>query len=230
VPARTITQQLRWLLRVGYRGVTAEAVLGNASRVVHVTFDDAFRNVTRVLPALERLAVPVTVFACTAYAEQGLKLDVPELRQRGARAPDELATLDWDGLRDLAEGGVEIGSHTRSHPHLPRLTDGELRRELNESKERLEGELRRPCRFVAYPYGEDDARVRAAARAAGYEAAFTLRIPRGPVDSFAIPRVGIYRGDAAARFVVKAELLRGPLGSLPDRLRERRPRYGIGGE
>lgn len=218
-PSRTLGRQVRWLLRRGYRAVSADRILSGATRTFHVTFDDAFRNISSALFTLTSLGVPVTVFACTSYAQDGRPLDIPELRERGAPARHELATMDWNTLRELADRGIEIGSHTVSHAHLPLLSDQELRRELSESKERLEDELGQRCRFLAYPFGQDDARVRAAAAAAQYEAAFTLRVPRGPVDRFAIARVGVYRGDRLARFAVKGELLRSPAGPLPDRLR-----------
>ena len=64
--------------------------------------------------------------------------------------------MTWDELRALAERGVEIGSHTLTHPHLPLLSDEELLRELGDSREQFEAELNRPCRYLAYPYGEND--------------------------------------------------------------------------
>ncbi len=118
-------------------------------------------------------------------------------------APDEFATLRWDDLRELAERGVEIGSHTISHPHLPRLGDAELTRELGESRARIEDELGSPCRYLAYPYGEQDARVRAAARRAGYDAAFAVPGRRSPVDPWALPRVDLYWRDRGLRARIK---------------------------
>ena len=109
--------------------------------------------------------------------------------------------MDWDALRALAERGVEVGGHTISHPHLPRLGDAELERELRESKERLESELARPCRYLAYPYGEWDARVATAAESAGYEAAFALATRPG--SRFAVPRVDLYRRDSLLRAALK---------------------------
>jgi peptidoglycan/xylan/chitin deacetylase (PgdA/CDA1 family) len=222
VRATDLERQVRFLLRRGYRPASAGPLL-NAQRTLHVTFDDAFRSIAAVLPVLERLEVPVTVFACTAYADGGRPLDVPELRLRGAGAGDELATLSWDALRELAARGVEIGSHTISHPHLPDLADTDLRRELQLSKDQLESELGRRCRFLAYPYGEHDLRVRAVAAAAGYAAAFTLNAPRRPTDRLAVGRVDIYRGDGPLRFAAKTSRLRPPAAVLLRRLR-RNPR------
>jgi peptidoglycan/xylan/chitin deacetylase (PgdA/CDA1 family) len=164
-------------------------------RVLHVTFDDAFTSVLDALPALERLAVPVSVFACSDYARDGRPLDVPELARDAAAQPDELATMTWDQLRALVERGVEIGSHTRTHPHLPRVSDEDLARELRDSRAVLEAELGRPCRFFAYPYGEEDGRVRRAVRAAGYDAAFAVQSDEHDVDQYALPRVALFRSD-----------------------------------
>jgi peptidoglycan/xylan/chitin deacetylase (PgdA/CDA1 family) len=164
-------------------------------RVLHVTFDDAFTNVLDALPALERLGVPVTVFACSDYARDGRPLDVPELARDAAAQPDELATMTWDQLRAVAERGVEVGSHTRTHPHLPRLSDEELEHELRDSRAVLEAGLGRPCRFFAYPYGEEDGRVRRAAQSAGYEAAFAVQSNEHDVDRYALPRVALFRSD-----------------------------------
>ena len=118
--------------------VPAAEIVHGRGRLLHVTFDDAFRSIDAALPALERLGVPATVFACSDLADEGLPLDVPELAADVAAHPDELATHPWERLRELAGRGVEIGSHTCSHPHLPRLGDDELDRELQESRARLE--------------------------------------------------------------------------------------------
>jgi peptidoglycan/xylan/chitin deacetylase (PgdA/CDA1 family) len=204
VPADVLERQLRMLLRLGYRPVTAAEAVAGSGRLLHVTFDDAFTSVRTALPVLERTGVPATVFACTGYADDGRALDVPELADEVRARPDELATMTWDGLRALADRGVEVSSHTVSHPHLPTLSDAELADELRSSRQRLEDELGRPCRLLAYPYGECDERVRAAARAAGYDAAFSLpgdATGRDPFDAF---RVGVWRGESPRRVAFKA--------------------------
>jgi peptidoglycan/xylan/chitin deacetylase (PgdA/CDA1 family) len=111
--------------------------------------------------------------------------------------------MDWNMLREIAERGVEIGGHTSTHAHLTRLSDAELRHELRDSRERIEAELGRPCRLFAYPYGEHDARVRSAVRAAAYEAAFVIRGPSRPFDRYAVPRLDLYRKHGALRARIK---------------------------
>jgi len=166
---------------------------------VHATFDDAFRSAATVFPALERLGVSVQIFVCTRYARAGAPLSIPEL---AGDDPAELATMSWDELREHADRGVQIGSHTVSHSHLARLSDAELRRELEDSKEEAEAELGRPCRELAYPYGEHDERVRAAAPRAGYERAFGLRGRKG--DGYALPRADLYRRHTVPRALIRA--------------------------
>ena len=185
-----------------------------------MTFDDGYKNVRNALPALERLSIPSTLFACADYAGDGRPLAVPRLAAQAAAHPEHLATMTWDELGALAECGVEIGSHTLTHPHLPSLSDGELLRELRESRELIEAELSRPCRYLAYPYGEHDERVRAATRAAGYEAAFALRSGADTRDLYALPRVDIYRKDRLVRAMLKTSFVM-PLGSRVAKLLSR---------
>lgn len=201
-----LERQLRLLLRRGLRGATAAEVVAGWGRLLHVTFDDAYRSVgEQAVPVLERLRVPATVFACSGCARDGAPFDVPELADRLAVNPGEMATMSWDELGELAARGVEVGSHTISHPHLPRLSDADLRRELAGSRREIEERLGRRCRWLAYPYGDDDPRVHRAAAAAGYEAAFTLAGKRwaDAGNRFALPRVDVYRKDSLLRAALK---------------------------
>jgi len=166
---------------------------------VHATFDDAFRSAATVFPGLERLGVPVQIFVCTRYARAGAPLSIPEL---AGDDPAQLATMSWDELREHGDRGVRIGSHAVSHPHLIRLSDSELRGELEDSKGEIEAELGRPCRELAYPYGEHDERVRAAARAAGYDRGYSLGGRKR--DAYALPRVDIYRRHTVPRALLRA--------------------------
>ena len=168
------------------------------ARRVRATVDDAFRSAAMVFPALERIGVPIQIFVCTGYASEGAPLTIPEL---AGDDPDELATLTWDELRAHQERGVFFGSHGVSHDHLTRLGDDELRRELTESKQRLEHELGRPCLELAYPYGEHDVRVRRFVRAAGYERAYGLYEDRD--DPYALRRLDLYRRHSPVRALLR---------------------------
>jgi peptidoglycan/xylan/chitin deacetylase (PgdA/CDA1 family) len=222
VPPTAFERQLRTLVDRGYRPATADQAINGSGPLLHVTFDDAFRSVAHALPVLERLRVPATIFACTAYADGGRRLLVPELLTRASGHEDELLTMDWDTLRSTSELGIEIGSHTETHPHLTRLSDAEIRRELADSRERLEAELGRSCRYLAYPYGESDARVRAAARWAGYAAAYSLRASAKAPDPYGLPRVDVYRKDGRIRFALKTSPFRSLVVAARDARRPHR--------
>ena len=191
-------RQVELFLRLRYRPALLADAVEARGRLLHVTFDDAFRSAERVLPELERLGVPVTIFVCPRFADAGAPLTVPEL----AREPrDELLTMSWDRIQELAARGVGVESHSLSHRHLRELGDEELDRDLRDAKAALEERLRRRCRFLAYPFGEEDERVRRAAKRAGYEAAFAVEGERG--ERFALPRVAVYRGEGSLRLAAK---------------------------
>lgn len=198
--------QMRKLVARGYRGGTWRDLLSDpgSRKLLHITFDDAYRSVANALPVLRELALPCTIFACSRYADDGGSLSIPQLAERGS--DDELSTLDWTALRGIAgDGLVEIGSHGRGHLDLVRLSDAELRAELGESKSELEDHLGRPCATLAYPFGSQDARVRRAAATAGYAAAFGAPGVSGHVDPFRIPRTGIWRDEPPVRQLVRTQ-------------------------
>ena len=201
-------RQLEQILARGYRPVgTAEAATATG-KLVHVTFDDAFQSVSRALPVLQRLGVPATVFACPGFADGDRTFAVTRLAAQLPENAEHLLTMGWPELRQLAAEGVEIGSHTLTHPYLTALDDHELHRELGESRQRLEDELGARCRFLAYPFGDQDERVRRAARVSGYAAAFALpgRQAAPDLDLYAVPRVGIWREEGPMRLRVKTSV------------------------
>jgi peptidoglycan/xylan/chitin deacetylase (PgdA/CDA1 family) len=61
--------------------------------------------------------------------------------------------LNVSGLRQMADSGMSIGGHTRSHPILSLCSDEEARREVQASKTEMEQALARPVWAFAYPFG-----------------------------------------------------------------------------
>ena len=51
--------------------------------------------------------------------------------------------LNWSQVKKMAQGGLEIGSHTVSHPFLANLTDDEIQYELSASKKAIEEKNRK---------------------------------------------------------------------------------------
>jgi peptidoglycan/xylan/chitin deacetylase (PgdA/CDA1 family) len=49
--------------------------------------------------------------------------------------------MGWSDIRSVAEAGVEVGAHSRTHPRLDRLSDVRLREELERSSAVVEDGL-----------------------------------------------------------------------------------------
>jgi peptidoglycan/xylan/chitin deacetylase (PgdA/CDA1 family) len=107
--------------------------------------------------------------------------------------------LSADDVRQLAESGIDIGSHTITHPILSTLQSESARREIAGSKSALEQVLGRPVQAFAYPFGSPgldfSSRDEELTRESGYSLAFAVEggfVTRAS-NRFALPRIGIGR-------------------------------------
>ena len=197
-----LESHVRYLQRRGYRFLTAEELLelGRPSaRTAVLTFDDGFRNwLSEAVPLLNRLGVRATFYICPGMFG-GQHWQVPGEAGR---------LLEEAGVRALADAGMELGSHSLSHPDLRKLDDGELAAELRESKEAVERITGSPCRTFAYPFGLYDETVTQAVAEAGYELAFAW-LP-GPWQPLAAPRLPAPPRHGPVRLALKLAGLRRP--------------------
>ena len=207
VTPAALERQLEELTSRGYRGVRFGEALGEdcKDRVVSITFDDAYSSVLELAkPLLDRHGYPGTIFVPTDWPRASRPMRWPGIDNwLGTPHEHELNALTWQELRELADAGWEVGSHTCSHPHLSELDDAALMRELCDSKERVETELGQSCASLAYPYGDTDARVVEATREAGYRWAGTIPRVLSPPRPLTWPRVPIYHDDDIGRFATK---------------------------
>lgn len=204
VTPERFTAQLQLLRDRGYRSVTfTEAVTDPArGRKVAVTFDDGYRSVLEVAkPIIDRLGFVATLYVPTAYIGQDGPMAWAGIDQwLGTPHEPELTPLAWDELRGLHEDGWEIGAHTCTHPRLTKLPDDRLAAELGGAKAVVEQHLGVPCRSVAYPYGDVDARVVSAAGKAGFTTGASLPDRVHARRRLDWPRVGVYHGDHQDRY------------------------------
>lgn len=172
-------------------------------RTVVITFDDAYRSAEAAVPILDAVGYPATIFVVSEFVESRSPLRWDGI-ERWAWSPhaEELESLGWEQLASMVSRGWEIGSHTASHALLPRLGDGLLEEELGLSRALIERRLG-SCHSIAYPYGQADARVAAAAAAAGYSVGCTLTAAHRVDEPLRRPRIGMYHADVGWRAHVK---------------------------
>lgn len=94
-------------------------------------------------------------------------------RELVPRTFEALPPLTWDQIRTMRQAGVSIGSHTHFHGWLDCLSPGDVDTELTLSRRRIEEETDAPCNILAYPNGNWNPSVTAAAERAGYRWALT---------------------------------------------------------
>ena len=170
-------------------GVEELLTLDPDEDAVAITFDDGFANfASTAWPVLREHGLPATVFVVTDRVGGTNAWSDSE-----TPAIPELPLLDWDTLGRLAEEGVELGSHTRTHARLPGLEPGALAEEVAGAADELEEHAGvRPAGF-AYPYGSLD---QAAHRMVGdtYRWACTTELGVLPSDPEAhrLPRLDAY--------------------------------------
>ncbi len=218
IPPDQFRRHLDSLEREGYRFVSAAEALrffngcgGLPRRSLLMTFDDCYQELLDVvLPILGKRGITAIAFAVSGRLGGTNDWDRPI----GAV---QRPLLNADGLRDLAEGGIEIGAHSRTHVKLTRLTNEQLREEIAGSVADLESHgLNRP-RFFSYPHGVHNQKVCDVVRESGLCAGFTIAgdLVRPNHDRYQIPRIEILRKDTGWRFLRKVATGGNSIFSLP---------------
>ena len=60
--------------------------------------------------------------------------------------------LSWDELADLSQNGMEIGSHTITHPKLSLLPRERVSHEIEHSKNEIRERLNQEVEIFSLPY------------------------------------------------------------------------------
>jgi hypothetical protein len=101
----------------------------------------------------------------------------------------EFHALSWEMVKHMAERGVTIGSHTKSHKHLVNESWTTILDEIRGSRIELESRLNRKIRHFAYPDGRFNADALNAVAVAGYQYAYTTCMHRDRLQPLlTIPR------------------------------------------
>jgi peptidoglycan/xylan/chitin deacetylase (PgdA/CDA1 family) len=160
---------------------------------VLVTIDDGFLSTySAALPVLKRYNIPAVAFISpgliNGHVPGGQAGTIPE------------PYIGWDEAARLAEGGVDLGSHSLSHRSVARIDNAQARDEIFRSRQMIEEHTGTTVTAFAYPYGtraDFNPFVAGLVREAGYRCAFTSQ--HGAItahsDAFMLPRVKVEGGE-----------------------------------
>jgi len=214
-------QHLRYLEMTGYNVIPLqhlyEYVQGKRAALpknaVVITIDDGWASTyTEIFPEMQKRKFPFTVFI------------YPKIIGQTSNA------LSWKQIKEMSDAGVDIQSHSLSHPFLTRrrhrsMGDEQyaewIQKELKESKRVLEKNTGKKVQFLAYPYGDYDDKLVEQVEKAGYAAALTCDF--GMVRKASDPM-------RMKRFVIDDRMdfaeFRHYLGAQPMQLAEASPKAG----
>ena len=91
----------------------------------------------------------------------------------------QVSRLGWDEMREVY-AGFTIGSHTLTHPRLEQIPVEAARREIVESRERLQQFFGQPVLGFAYPFGAYNRAAMDLVQAAGHLYARTVQAAAHP--------------------------------------------------
>jgi len=164
VQPESLDEQLHYLQQNGYTVISFESLVNamtSASatlpaKPVVLTFDDGWEDLYReAFPLLMKYNDTATFFIFT----------------NGVGGRD---FMTWDQLAIMQATGMDIESHSISHPYLSAMTDkAELWKEIEGSREIIASHLGREPDIFAYPFSTYKELDIAMLKAAGYRAART---------------------------------------------------------
>jgi peptidoglycan/xylan/chitin deacetylase (PgdA/CDA1 family) len=196
VTPKRFREHIELALRLGYRFVPARVVAaGKASQKdLAITFDDGLLSVANSGAAiLADYGIPWTLFIVLEWID-------------GRHAFGDGVVMGWAEVERLVAEGVEIGSHSLSHPDFGALGLCAVKRELTESRRMIERRIGINTTAFAIPLGQStnwSPEAHAAAVQAGYENVYAQSVLKRPAGT--VPRTFITRFDDHRTFKAALE-------------------------
>ena len=122
-------------------------------RAVAISFDDGYISIyEQAFPMLQTFDYPFSLFLSTQPINDG-----------------QSNYMSWQQIREMTDAGVVIGNHMIDHPYMLENKQGEsdqqrlqrLRQELLQAEQTILKQTGQSHRYLAYPYGEYDAAIKA---------------------------------------------------------------------
>jgi peptidoglycan/xylan/chitin deacetylase (PgdA/CDA1 family) len=185
-------EQMAFLKKNGYRVITLDALFDFLDhkrpipqKSVVITVDDGWRSMYDIAyPILKKYGYPATLFVYTDL-----------IRPSGT-------TLDWAKIREMAQNGIDIQCHSKTHRSLGKMEDGEspeayfavVKNELIESAKVIKKQLNKDVKYMAYPFGDTNSLVVSTLGTLGFRGAFTVVRSSNAffADNYRVGRAMIY--------------------------------------
>ncbi|MCD6289881.1 MAG: polysaccharide deacetylase family protein, partial [Anaerolineae bacterium] len=150
VPPDRFESHLQLLKEQGYTTISLRELIYHLTRgtslpprPIVLTFDDGYQdNYTNAFPLLKKYGFKATFFLITDF--------ITEQRP---------GYMTWQQIKEMANAGMEIGSHSRNHPDLSGKPVDYLVWQALGSKEAIEHHVGIIPRFISWPSGRYDDQV-----------------------------------------------------------------------
>ncbi|MDD4980293.1 MAG: polysaccharide deacetylase family protein [Candidatus Omnitrophica bacterium] len=186
VSAQTFQRQMRFLKSRHYHVLPLEEIAALIKekkrlppRTVAITFDDGYKDTyLYAFPVLRKYNFPATMFII--------------INEVGRMQDDRLS---WEQIKIMQDSGlINFGSHALGPGLLVEIkSDGELKREIFDSKKILEQKLGRQVLAFSYPEGRFNDKIKELVAEAGYKFAVVTNPGKDSADDdiFALKRLRI---------------------------------------
>ncbi|MCK4353115.1 polysaccharide deacetylase family protein [candidate division WOR-3 bacterium] len=202
--------QMQYLYQNGYTTIQPDELLTSHSSPltssILITFDDGYESFyDKALPILLKYGFRAIIFVITNYIGKENLWDV--------NIGKKVRHLDWSKLRKLKDYGFIIGSHTMTHPDLTKIKLNQIKKEIFNSKTKLEDGLGEEVNFFSFPFGRHNDTVIKIAYEAGYKLLF-ISLPKAneplaqnPIvnSQDILGRMGVYIIDSLTDFKIKVQ-------------------------
>lgn len=193
--AKDLERLLKWYLRHGFKFVLPsmiDNVMSANGRLAWLSFDDGWLSFkTDVLPVLEKLNIPATLFIAPHETEQGQLWTNGARPYLGAAKIKEMYSLPWAERQDIVDGVfakfgnvrrlmtkqdvielakhplVDIQNHTMTHMSCSHRPVDEVMEEVRSAQATLKKWTGKNCKLVCYPFCHHTEETDRAIREAG---------------------------------------------------------------